>query len=85
MKIIGQNNVQEAAGRRRVAQPMCLIVGLMAALGTLLAQADEVSLTPADYAAATAVLESNLQGLVRNEGGPGVCGGDGRRREIPGL
>jgi dipeptidyl-peptidase 4 len=67
MKIISQSNVQEVARRRRVAQPMCRIVGLMAALGTLLAQADEVSLTPADYAAATAVLQGNLQGLVRNE------------------
>ena len=41
MKIISQNNVQEVARRRRAAQPMRRIVGLMAALGTLLAQAVE--------------------------------------------
>ena len=35
MKIISQNNVQEVARRRRVAQPMCRVVGLMAAADRL--------------------------------------------------
>ena len=56
-----------SAGRRRVAQRISFIAGLMAALGTLLAQADQSGVTRADYAAATAVLERNLQGVVRNE------------------
>lgn len=43
------------------------MAGLTAALGTASAQADQGGVTPADYAAATAVLERNLQGLVRNE------------------
>jgi dipeptidyl-peptidase-4 len=54
-------------GQHRVSQIMSLITGLTGALGTVLAQATDVSLTQADYAAATALLEGNLQGLVRNE------------------
>src|ERR1700678_3000179 len=42
-------------------------VGLTAGLGALCAQGADVGLTSADYAAAGAVLEGNLQGLVRNE------------------
>jgi dipeptidyl-peptidase-4 len=55
------------SGRRRAAQRMSFVAGLMAALGSQLAQADQCGVTPADYAAATAVLERNLQGFVRNE------------------
>ena len=55
------------AGRRRAAQRMSFIAGLTAVLGTVLAQSDQGGVTRADYAAATAVLERNLQGLVRNE------------------
>ena len=46
---------------------MRLIAGLTAVLTAALTQAADGGLTPADYAAATAVLEHNLQGLVRNE------------------
>jgi dipeptidyl-peptidase-4 len=41
--------------------------GLTAGLGALCAQGADVGLTSADYAAASALLEGNLQGLVRNE------------------
>ncbi len=53
------------ARRRRAAQRLSFIAGLSAALGTVVAQADQGGVTRADYAAATAVLERNLQGLVR--------------------
>ncbi len=46
---------------------MRLIAGLTAVLTAALTQAADGGLTPADYAAATAVLEVNLHGLVRNE------------------
>src|SRR5580700_1550712 len=42
-------------------------VGLTAGLGALCAQGADLGLTSADYAAASALLEGNLQGLVRNE------------------
>src|ERR1700733_2303606 len=42
-------------------------VGLTAGLGALCAPGADVGLTSADYAAAGALLEGNLQGLVRNE------------------
>jgi dipeptidyl-peptidase 4 len=51
----------------RAAQWTNLIAALAAALLTALAQADQGDVTPADYAAATALLERNLQGFVRNE------------------
>ena len=65
--IAREGNAPEAEGRRRAPQRMSLIAGLTALLGSVWAEAADVSLTPADYAAATAVLEGNLQGLVRNE------------------
>jgi dipeptidyl-peptidase 4 len=52
---------------RRTAQRVNLIAGMTAALGTVFAHADQDGVTQADYAAATALLERNLQGLVRNE------------------
>jgi dipeptidyl-peptidase-4 len=55
------------ARRQRAAQRLSFIAGLSAALGAVVAQADQDGVTRADYAAATAVLERNLQGLVRNE------------------
>jgi dipeptidyl-peptidase 4 len=54
------------SGHRR-AQRTSFIAGLMTALGIQLAQADPCGVTAADYAAASAVLERNLQGFVRNE------------------
>ena len=47
--------------------PMKPLLVVVMGLGTTVAQAAESGLAPADYAAATAVLEHNLQGLVRNE------------------
>jgi dipeptidyl-peptidase-4 len=67
MPIVSQGNGTEVVKRRRAPQPMGLIASLTAALGTVLAQATDAILTPADYAAATALLEGNLQGTVRNE------------------
>ena len=67
MSIISQSSVLGVEGRRHVRPPMCFVASLLAALASPLTHAADVSVTPADYAAATAVLEVNLQGLVRNE------------------
>jgi dipeptidyl-peptidase 4 len=55
------------AARRGAAQLVSLIAGLIVAVVGELAQADQDGVTQAEYAAATAVLERNLQGVVRNE------------------
>src|SRR5471032_2570566 len=67
MPIVGQDNVLGLNGRGRASQPLGLIAILAVAFGTALAQSNAVSVSAADYAAATALLEGNLQGLVRNE------------------
>ena len=51
-------------GSHRNLQPSLCLAG---ALWIGWAHAGDVKLTRADYGAATAVLEGNLQGLVRNE------------------
>jgi len=56
-----------------------LVAALTAAIGPVLVHAADVSVTSADYAAATAFLEGNLQGLVRNGSvQPHWIGGSGR-------
>jgi dipeptidyl-peptidase 4 len=55
-------------GGWRIPRAVALIGGLAALTGILDARAaEETGQTVADYAAATALLEGNLQGLVRNE------------------
>ena len=67
MRITSDANVRRIGGCRRGLWPVSLILGLTAGLGALCAQGADVGLTSADYAAAGALLEGNLQGLVRNE------------------
>jgi dipeptidyl-peptidase-4 len=65
--MISHGNVPEFATRRPAPQPISVMAGLAAALATVLTHAADANLTPGDYAAAAALLEGNLQGLVRNE------------------
>jgi dipeptidyl-peptidase 4 len=67
MRITSDANVRRIGGCRRGLWPVSLILGLTAGLGASCAQGADVGLTSADYAAAGALLEGNLQGLVRNE------------------
>jgi dipeptidyl-peptidase 4 len=52
--------------RRRPLPALIAVLGALLALAAAHA-APEINVTPADYTAATALLEGNLQGLVRNE------------------
>ena len=79
MSIISPSSVLGVDGRRWGAASMCLGASVVTVLANLLAHAADVSVTSADYAAAAAVLEGNLQGLVRNESvQPHWIGGSGR-------
>jgi len=65
--MISHGSVSDVAVGRPAAQAVSVFAGLTAALITVLGCAAEANLRAGDYAAAAAVLEANLKGLVRNE------------------
>jgi dipeptidyl-peptidase 4 len=79
MSMISQGELAGVDGLQHAPAPMSLIAGLIAAFGAMLANAAELSVTSRDYAAAAAMLEGNLQGLVRNESVQPHWIGDSRR------